>query len=705
MKANLFLALCSLFMGVFVSAPANAAWSWSSTRSDNGDHLASVQAESNGIWLQLTCRYGDDKDVLDVVLSGGPFPGLPTQDDAETQLIFEFDGTGKSGIVADGWGDFHYFAPDRAWVGKMYMEQGVLDSFGAAATMRVVGNNREIASFSMNGSRKAEQAIRSICHDGQFVSPQAQSTPQPVPAAEPASASGLAAANADLLSDGVRKGVWQIAVSPKLNSDTVTARLARNGMTLTLQCKIGGQDFLDGWLEEEGKTAMPGLEMTLDLELATGTMMQAFAVSSETDGPASRFTLDIRPAEFRAFALAQSMRAAIPHGRTLIETEMSGSQDVYEAMRRVCNYGAVSYGAPDPNDCGSNDANVSIRACDRLLKAQNTPAKQALAFGFRATAKEKMADVAGAIADLREAARLDPTEESYNERLGSLGVNSERLVPNPSTSQLVVRLLAGENGEENTGTGNKIADEIKAIAQRGFDTKKYAEAELALHKFIEGRDPAAFAYFWRGYFRLQMDEYAMAVEDLRIAEKRLPNVLGAPNQLALALYENYEYEESIGFAKQVLAVDENVREANFVMCGSSVMLGRHAVAETFCRKSVELAPESTMPLIQLGVIELHRNANAEAIRYFDEAAARGNRNHGLTGFALQKMGRLEEAAAAYKSALAENPEDYRSMQNLAIVYKDLGEKVQARKMTETILSGAAPGSDAHKFAIKFIKLL
>lgn len=422
MKATVFLALCTLFLGFFASAPASAAWSWSSTRSDNGDHLAGVQAESNGIWLQLTCRYGDDTDVLDVVLSGGPFPGLPPHDDAETQFLFKFDGTGKSGIVADGWGDFHYFASDQAWVGKMYMERGVLDSFGAAAIMRVVGNNnREVARFSMSGSRKAEQVIRSICHDGDFVSPQAQSTPQATPAAEPASASDLAATNADLLSYGVQQGVWQLAVSPKFNSDTVTARLAGNGMTLTLQCKVGGQDFLDGWLEEEGKTATSGLEMTLDLELPTGTMMQAFAISSETDGPAWRFTLDIRPAEFRAFALAQSMRVAVPYGATLMETTMAGSQEVFNAMRRVCDYGAVSYGAPDPNDCGSDDANVSIRACDRLLKAQNTPAKQALAFGFRAAAREKTGDTAGAIEDLRQASKLDPASELYRERLRELG--------------------------------------------------------------------------------------------------------------------------------------------------------------------------------------------------------------------------------------------------------------------------------------------
>lgn len=199
MKATAFLALCAIVISTFVTRPAHAAWTWTSTRSDKGDHLVSVQAKSNGIWLQLTCRYGDDKDVLGVVLSGGPFPGLPTQDDAKTQFIFKFDGTGKDGIVADGWGDFHYFAPDRAWVGKMYMEHGVLDSFGAAATMRVVGkNNREVARFSMSGSRKAEQAIRSICHDGNFASPQAQSTPQPKLSAEPASASGLAAANANV---------------------------------------------------------------------------------------------------------------------------------------------------------------------------------------------------------------------------------------------------------------------------------------------------------------------------------------------------------------------------------------------------------------------------------------------------------------------------------------------------------------------------
>lgn len=145
---------------------AFADWDYYTGTNADGGVRVTAQAEENGFLISLQCDAGDDPDVFHLTFVSDYFPHLDNTDSAETQLIFKFDGTGKD-FVADGWSDVWYFAPDLAWTGSLYFEAGVLDSFGGAATMRVINmNSEEVTRFSMKGSRKAEQAIRAMCHQG-----------------------------------------------------------------------------------------------------------------------------------------------------------------------------------------------------------------------------------------------------------------------------------------------------------------------------------------------------------------------------------------------------------------------------------------------------------------------------------------------------------------------------------------------------------
>ena len=148
---------------------ASADWEYHIGTNTNGGARVTASSEENGFHISLQCDAGDDPEVFQLTFVSDEFPYLDSYDDAETQLIFRFDGTGKN-FVADGWSDVWYFAPDRAWTGSLYFEAGVLDSFGGASTMRVMNmNSQEVARFSMNGSRKAEQAMRALCHQGMTV--------------------------------------------------------------------------------------------------------------------------------------------------------------------------------------------------------------------------------------------------------------------------------------------------------------------------------------------------------------------------------------------------------------------------------------------------------------------------------------------------------------------------------------------------------
>ncbi|UYN99923.1 MAG: hypothetical protein KIT02_01400 [Devosia sp.] len=154
----------SLFL---TTAPhAIAGWDYATGASPNGGVRVSASVQEAGFYLSLQCDSGDDPGVYQLTFVADEFPHLESIDDAETQLIFRFEGTGKD-FAADGWSDVWYFAPDKAWTGSLYFEAGVLDSFGGASVLRILSmDSREVARFSMNGSRRVEQAIRSVCHRG-----------------------------------------------------------------------------------------------------------------------------------------------------------------------------------------------------------------------------------------------------------------------------------------------------------------------------------------------------------------------------------------------------------------------------------------------------------------------------------------------------------------------------------------------------------
>lgn len=148
------------------TSSAFADWTYYTGTNPDGGVRVTAQAGENGFLISLQCDAGDDPDVFHLTFVADDFPHLDNTDGAETQLIFRFDGTGKD-FVADGWSDVWYFEPDHAWTGSLYFEEGVLDSFGGASVMRVINmNSEEVTRFSMKGSRKAEQAIRAMCHQG-----------------------------------------------------------------------------------------------------------------------------------------------------------------------------------------------------------------------------------------------------------------------------------------------------------------------------------------------------------------------------------------------------------------------------------------------------------------------------------------------------------------------------------------------------------
>jgi cytochrome c-type biogenesis protein CcmH/NrfG len=91
------------------------------------------------------------------------------------------------------------------------------------------------------------------------------------------------------------------------------------------------------------------------------------------------------------------------------------------------------------------------------------------------------------------------------------------------------------------------------------------------------------------------------------------------------------------------------------------------------KKAVELDPELVPALIYLSKLYMEDRNYTDTIELLERAAAKAPDNHGVQmnlGVAYRGLGRLEEAARAYQTAIALDSENYDPYYNLGILYGD-----------------------------------
>jgi len=114
-------------------------------------------------------------------------------------------------------------------------------------------------------------------------------------------------------------------------------------------------------------------------------------------------------------------------------------------------------------------------------------------------------------------------------------------------------------------------------------------------------------------------------------------------------------------------------------------------AEAAYRRLLEADPRHPDATHLLGVLDLQRGRPAEALAAIDRALALAlgpgrAEFHGNRGVALRALGRLEEAAAAYREALRLDPDDPDAAANLGVALHELGRPAEARPHLEAALA-------------------
>jgi tetratricopeptide (TPR) repeat protein len=119
--------------------------------------------------------------------------------------------------------------------------------------------------------------------------------------------------------------------------------------------------------------------------------------------------------------------------------------------------------------------------------------------------------------------------------------------------------------------------------------------------------------------------------------------------------------QGIAECERALALDRNLAHAHAWIGLAKMFVGRATATETHVREALRLSPRDTRSYIWLliaGLAKLHLSAEGEAVAWL-RRSIEANRNHPLgqlwLAAALARLGRLDEAKAAARAALALNP--------------------------------------------------
>lgn len=150
------LVLLALLASLVVATtPARADW-----QSGESAQSAWAMTSSGGSNLRLSCNRGDR--ALSFLLTGGPFPGMRNVDDGNESMMMwiSLPGNRNARHPIDG----HYFAPDRAFVGRFLVSDVVLDQFRTGSRLILTApTGGTIADFDMTGTGKARGHFKQAC--------------------------------------------------------------------------------------------------------------------------------------------------------------------------------------------------------------------------------------------------------------------------------------------------------------------------------------------------------------------------------------------------------------------------------------------------------------------------------------------------------------------------------------------------------------
>ena len=181
-----------------------------------------------------------------------------------------------------------------------------------------------------------------------------------------------------------------------------------------------------------------------------------------------------------------------------------------------------------------------------------------------------------------------------------------------------------------------------------------------------------------------------------------PGLLFAQTQDALQEYRNGNYERSIEFCQNEIAVNPRNLESHVVICWSLIRLGRYSEAMTYASAGRNISRYDVRIAEILGEISYYQGQNSEALQYFQEyinlapEGARIETVYYFLGEVYIRLGRFRHADIALSTAVHWVPENAAWWTRLAYARENAGDLREAVMAYEKALSLNSQLPDARR---------
>ena len=227
--------------------------------------------------------------------------------------------------------------------------------------------------------------------------------------------------------------------------------------------------------------------------------------------------------------------------------------------------------------------------------------------------------------------------------------------------------------------------------------KEWQKAEQVYLTIIQQMPESPVGYYKMGLSSKMQNKPAEAARYFSQAVERNPGNMAAVNEFVFALAASGQVDKARGILEDYLG-KEPKNPLLWEMAGRFHLASRKpAEAESAFRKATELAPESTQPLYDLGILYASQKKFPEAEEKLNQVVEKDGRNvaaRTMLGVVIQSQGRIEDANRHYRGALEIDPKNALAANNLASNLADHGGDLEEAVKYAQVALETAPENPA-----------
>ncbi|WP_018913463.1 tetratricopeptide repeat protein [Thiomonas sp. FB-6] len=200
-----------------------------------------------------------------------------------------------------------------------------------------------------------------------------------------------------------------------------------------------------------------------------------------------------------------------------------------------------------------------------------------------------------------------------------------------------------------------------------FQAGDAAQALQSARNGLHAAPESAMLNFYLGNLLFEQRDYRGAAAAYRRALQAAPDFAQAHVNLGRTLLKLHEAQEAADALKRATEIDSELAEAQFHLGHALQLLARFEEAAAAFEIALKSRPDDAESWYALGELAVHRHWFERARECFDRAYALdgdSTRRLMVTGNLLQRQGRINDAEAAYREALAIQPNFFDAYNNL-----------------------------------------